>query len=88
MYYVNINRKKYIIKPSTVKYKKYDVFVDGKKLLSFGDNRYEQYKDRFGYYSKLNHLDKTRRESYRKRHGKTNKNNVNYPAYWSWHYLW
>lgn len=39
----------YIIRPSTRKFKKYDAFnQEGKKITSFGDNRYQQYRDKIG----------------------------------------
>lgn len=62
--------RNWIIKPSTLKHKKYDVFNKEKKVLSFGDKRYQQYKDKIGHYSHLDHLDKKRRELYYKRHNK------------------
>lgn len=61
--------KGYIIKPSTRKNKKYDAFKNGVKIASFGDNRYGQYFDKLGYYSHLDHLDKTRKRLYYARHG-------------------
>lgn len=85
MYEVIIRRKKYIVVPSRKKDKKYDVYVDGKYLLSFGSRAYEHYYDRFGYYSDLNHLDKKRRKLFYARHGKTN--DVKSALYWS-KYLW
>jgi len=76
----------YLIKPSTRKNKKYDVFKKNKYILSFGDSRYEQYKDKIGFYKELNHNDKSRRELYYKRHSK------DYPKYsadwFSKKYLW
>jgi hypothetical protein len=70
------------------KNKKYDVFKDNKYLLSFGDVNYEHYKDKFNCYSSLNHYDKKRRQQFRERFKNKNINNPNYPAYWSYHYLW
>lgn len=67
MYYF----KGYIIKPSTRKNKKYDVFdKEGNKLTSFGDVNFQHYKDKLGYYSDLDHLDKNRKRLYYARHGK------------------
>jgi hypothetical protein len=63
------------------KYKNYDIYVsdrypkkyyanvNGKKVY-FGDQRYEQYYDKMGYYSDLNHLDNKRRRLYKSRHQK------------------
>jgi len=89
---VLIKNKEYTIKaPSTNPDKKYDVFLDDKKLLSFGDRNYQQYKDKLGYYSKLNHLDPKRKKLYRFRHQFDKgvvQNNPNYPGFFSWHLLW
>jgi hypothetical protein len=75
----------YNVYPSKRKNKKYDVFKDNKYLLSFGDNRYEHYKDKIGHYKDLNHNDEKRKELYYKRHGKANK----YSAKWFSHkFLW
>ena len=86
-------------------YKKYQAIIplpNGKtKLVSFGDRRYQQYKDSVpksmggGKYTSKNHLDKQRRASYRARHGSlTCKNGekciaVKFsPAWFSYYYLW
>ena len=56
---------------SNKKNKKYDAILikDKIKYVSFGDNRYEHYKDKTPdkFYSYLDHLDKKRRDKYRKR---------------------
>ncbi len=104
MYFKTIGSNKYMIMPSTRKNKKYDVYVSkgmyGQSpsilrsdklydyLLSFGDIRYEHYKDKFGHYTYLNHNDKTRRDAYRKRHANDNIDDVNFAGFWSWHFLW
>lgn len=88
MYKRKIKNITYYIYPSTRKYKKYDVYKDGSYLLSFGDNRYEHYKDKFGYYDNLNHNDKKRRNLYKIRHKNDFINNPNYAGFWSWRYLW
>ena len=36
----------YQFKVSTRKNKKYDVYENNKYIVSFGDNRYEQYEDK------------------------------------------
>jgi hypothetical protein len=72
--------------PSTMKYKKYDAYVDGKKY-SFGDIRYEQFRDKIGYYSNLNHNNKLRRVQYVNRH-KNDRLNEYSPGYFSMYYLW
>jgi hypothetical protein len=62
--------------------------------VRFGDRDYEQYKDRIGYWRDQDHLDKKRRDNYRKRHGGIMVNGtpsyrVKYsPAYFSRKYLW
>ena len=80
--------------------KKYTALIpiDGKiKRVSFGDRRYEQYKDSTPVkkWSKSDHGDKTRRASYRARHGSmkcadgkkciTKKYS---PAWFSYYFLW
>ena len=72
--------------PSTVKNKKYDVYV-GNKKISFGDIRYEQYYDKIGYYKDINHSDETRRRLYRQRHANDKLNEYS-PGYFSYYYLW
>lgn len=72
---------------STKKNKKYDaVFND--KVVSFGDNRYEQYKDNaLGIYSNLDHLDNKRRLAFKNRFKKSST--VKYsPAWFSDRFLW
>ena len=74
---------------STRKNKKYDVYVkmNGKmKKVSFGDSRYQQYHDKIGLYSHLDHFDKQRRKRYYDRHGKTAEKYS--PKYFSHKYLW
>ena len=77
---------------------KYTAIINknGKKLrVNFGDKRYEQYHDKIGLYSHLDHNDKERRKRYIKRHSAIiNKDgskavNVKYsPAWFSLRYLW
>lgn len=75
---------------SQAKNKKYSVYVLGSnqkpKLIHFGDVRYEQYFDRIGHYSYLNHRDAKRRKAYYARHGPTT--NRNSAKYWSHKCLW
>jgi hypothetical protein len=85
-------RPHYIFKKSTRKHKKYDVYkiINGewRYLVSFGDNRYQQYKDKtpLKLYSSKDHNDKERRKRYYQRHG---KNPVFESAkYFSHKYLW
>ena len=72
--------------PSTRKHKKYDAFV-GRTKYSFGDDRYQQFNDKIGFYKHLNHNDNKRRKNYRSRHKNTNLNEFS-PGYFSMHYLW
>jgi len=74
---------------SKAKNKKYSVYVmkDGKKkLIHFGDSRYEQFKDKIGDYSHLDHSDKKRKDNYYSRHGQTNDKNS--AKWWSHKILW
>lgn len=78
--------KGYDIRVSTRKNKKYDVYKNGKYLLSFGAIKengvpYEQYKDQFGYYSNYDHLDKERKKNFWKRH--TKSNDPTSASYWN-----
>lgn len=80
----------YKIKKSTSKNKKYMLYVlsdtGKKKLIHFGDSRYQQYKDKLGHYSHLDHGDKKRRERYYKRHGLASDKNTR--KYWAHKILW
>jgi hypothetical protein len=80
---------------SPVKNKKYRAIFDNGEFTDFGDDRYQQYYDRIGLYSHLDHLDDKRRLSYIKRHlGLKNKDgsysvsHTRSPAYLSLKYLW
>ena len=87
-----MNKELYKPFVSTAKNKKYSVYVksnknkSGIKLIHFGDNRYEQFKDKLGHYSHLDHYNLTRMERYYARHGKTNDKNT--AKYWSNKILW
>ena len=83
--------EKELYKPfkSKAKHKKYSVYVmkNGKKtLIHFGDNRYEQFKDKIGIYKHLDHNDPKRKKSYYARHGQTSDKNS--AKYWSHKILW
>lgn len=84
--------KGYFIQVSTRKNKKYDIYTKQndkyKYLLSFGDKRYQQWKDttKLKHYSNLNHNDNIRKNRYFSRHGLTNDKNS--AKYWSNNYLW
>lgn len=81
--------KPYKLKKSTQKAKKYmAIFDHDKSVVHFGDPNYGQYKDTtgLGLYSKLDHLDKKRRDAYYTRHG---KDADKWSAKWFSHkYLW
>lgn len=83
-------------------YKKYTAIIPPElsgtgreKKVSFGDRRYEQYKDSVpraqggGKWSRLNHLDTSRRASYRARHSAGDYYKVKYsPSWFSYYFLW
>jgi len=81
---------------SKTTHKKYDAILMNKdtgkqKIIPFGDNRYQQYRDSvpLKLYSNLDHGDINRRNNYRKRHKNEGDNNRKYSAGWfSWHFLW
>lgn len=81
---------KYIFLKSKKKNKKYDVFYKSTNtyITSFGDSRYQQYKDQTPnhLYRNLDHNDETRRRAYYARHGKDAK--FESPKYFSHKYLW
>lgn len=73
-------------------YKKYDAILYNEetgrtKRVSFGDTRYQQYNDKIGHYSKLDHHDPDRRRKYKQRHYKTHFKKFS-PSWFSWYYLW
>ena len=61
------------IKKSSRKNKKYMVEIDD-KIIHFGDNRFEQYKDRtkLALYKDKDHNDPKKRQKYFKRHSGVN----------------
>lgn len=66
------------VRPSTQKYKKLDVFKDGKKVASIGDNRYSDY---------LQHGDEERRRRYKARH-EPHRHKKNTPSFYADQILW
>lgn len=70
---------------STRKNKKYMVKVDN-KTIHFGDSRYQQYFDKIGLYSHLDHKDAERKRLYYARHGSATKKYS--PKWFSHKYLW
>ena len=79
---------------SSTAHKKYDALLLNKQTgktvrVSFGDNRYQQYKDRtgLGLYSHMDHHDAQRRKNYLTRHG--GDKDYKYSSGWfSARYLW
>ena len=75
---------------SKAKNKKYSVYVKsesgGKKLIHFGDKRYEHFKDKLGHYSSKDHGSSERKKAYYARHGKTSDKNT--AKYWANKILW
>lgn len=78
---------------SEIKNKKYDAILrheSGKlKRISFGDTRYEHFRDStgLGLYSNLDHGDRKRQINYLKRMKKS-KDNLFSSSYFSSNYLW
>lgn len=69
-------------------HKKYDVYKNGRFITSFGDSRYEQYYDKIGLWSHLDHHDSQRRRLYRLRHANDRLDDKESAGYFSYHYLW
>jgi len=92
------NKKLYTPFVSKSKNKKYSVYViknDKTKLIHFGDSRMEQFKDKLGHYSNLDHGDKERRKRYlarakgiKDKNGNLTWKNKNSANYYSIKYLW
>ncbi len=93
------NKKLYSVFVSKAKNKKYSVRIktdEGKtKLIHFGDSRMQQYKDKLGHYSNLDHGDKERRRRYlarakgiKDKNGNLTWKNKNSANYYSIKYLW
>lgn len=80
------NFKGYSIYTSDRYPKKYYAVVDGRKIY-FGDIRYQQYFDKMGHYSHLNHLDQKRRSYFWARHHKS-ENKIGTPGWFALHVLW
>jgi len=78
----------YRFKISVKRNKKYDVYKNGKYLVSFGDRNYQHYKDKtpLKAWSVLDHNDKKRRDNYYSRFGKDAKYET--AKYFSHKYLW
>jgi hypothetical protein len=84
---MEVRKSGYIFRISTRKNKKYDAYdMNGKYIASFGDRRYQHYRDKIGLWDELDHNDKTRRERYYMRHGKQAK--YESPKWFSHNFLW
>ena len=71
--------KEVVLKKSTNPQKKYDAFINNKKV-SFGSSPYEDY---------TTHKDDKRRDSYIKRHGATQSwTDIEKPQTWARYLLW
>lgn len=79
----------YDIFVSKRKNKKYDVYKDGKYILSFGQRNMQHYRDKIGHFSNLDHNDKQRLANFKNRFRQLiAKNDKNSAMYWSDKYLW
>lgn len=57
------------------------------RSVMFGDINYQQYKDRLGHYSSLDHHDEKRRESFRIRSNRF-KDDIGSAGWFAYHLLW
>lgn len=87
--------KKLLYKPFPAKdgKHKYSVYVKsesgGKHLIHFGYKSMQHYKDKIGYYSSKDHLDKKRLERFRSRFkNKYDPNDKDNAIWWAWNKLW
>ena len=74
---------------SKAKNKKCSVYVrkhGRKRLIHFGDKRYQQYRDKLGHYRELDHNDPERRKRCYDRHGPSGDKDT--AKYWSHKILW
>eukprot|EP01043_Picozoa_sp_COSAG02_P047306 COSAG02_NODE_4521_length_5267_cov_8.795666_2_plen_86_part_00 len=74
---------------SSAKHKKYSVYVlrDGRRrLIHFGDRRYQHFHDKLNNFSHLDHNDSRRRELWYARHGRSSDKSS--ARYWAARVLW
>ena len=90
---VKVGRFNY--KKSTRKGKKLMVVLPGGRTIHFGDNSMEHFKDKTGIWKSKDHGDPVRKKSYRarssgikKKDGSRAIDDINSPAYHSFHVLW
>ena len=88
-----MDKKPILYKPfkSKAKNKKYSIYVKsdnkkGYKIVHFGSSQHQQFFDKIGLYSHLNHNDPKRKKAYYARHGKEAKKDT--AKYFSHLYLW
>ncbi len=84
------NKKNYEIRLSTRKNKKYMArYINSKKWVHFGDQRYDQYRDSTPLmaYRGSNHLDDNRKLLYKRRH-ENNRHHVGSAGWLSDVFLW
>lgn len=81
--------------PASLWNRHHDDKVVRQKTVQFGDKRYQQYKDQFGFWSTMDHYNHERRKNYRKRHrgilakdGTPAYKKKYSPAWFSYYYLW
>ena len=85
-----------LFRKSKTQFKKYDVVTPSGRLISFGDTRYQHFKDTaLGLFSHLDHNDTTRRKSYlqrasqiRDKNGKLTAKDPESANYYAIRYLW
>jgi len=76
----------FCFRKSTNPAKKYDAFLRGRKVASFGATGYEQYKDAIGLYASEDHMDPARRRNHFSRLGAAADRLT--PKWFSHKYLW
>lgn len=78
------------VAPSIVKDKKYDVYDirTDKKLASFGNRNYEQYKDKISFYKHLDHGNNKKRLLYKMRHPAAERHKYQSPSWFADRFLW
>lgn len=82
-----IRKDNFLFKKSNKKNKKYDVFnLKNEYIASFGDNRYQHFKDKIGLWKHKDHNDNNRKRLYYLRHGKIAERLS--PKWFSHRYLW
>ena len=93
--YIKLSIDENNIKKSDRKHKKLMTYTPKGKLIHFGDNRYQHYKDLTGIWKELDHNDDERRKRYRARSSKIKDGdgeltymNPEHPNAWAYWVLW